>query len=182
MLGRRLVATAALLALTAGCGTSSSANPAPQWPAAAAGRACQLLDYDQVSQLIGTRFDTAAGADAASTLTCALTMAGADFPDLTLAVSPTDADELIFKASLEPSGSTKVKGLGRIAYSLTTGAADKHGPSVEVGWLSDGSSLVIMKYTFPAGADAAQVAAFTAKLIALAHKVDEALGSAGAGN
>jgi hypothetical protein len=183
VLVRRLVTAAALAALLTGCG-KAGADPGTtvQWPAAAAGRACQLLDYDEVTESIGTRFDTAAGANAGATLTCALTVEGKDFPDLTLAVAPTDADELIFKATLTPSGSTKVNDLGRIAYRVQIQAANKHGPTVEIGWLSDGASFVVLKYTFPAGADAAQVSAFAQKMIALAHKVDEALGSAGAGS
>ena len=180
---------AALVALTAsGCGEEASAisGRGPQWPAAAAGGACQLLDYEAVAARIGTRFDTAGAASKDETFTCALTQAGRAYPDLTLAVTATSADEVIFTATVTPSGSTAVKGLGKIAYRVGLGEAalaaaaktmpDKGsrtpGPGVEIGWLSANGRLMIVRYIFAPGATAAQVAELTPKLVALAKLID----------
>jgi len=172
-----LIACLALLA--AGCDGGSSADAGRRsWPPAIAGRACQLLHYDVVEEHLGTRFDTAGGANRDATYTCALTQAGHDYPDLTLAVTATTADEVIFTATVAPSGSTVVKDLGRIAYRVAIAPSRSSGPGVEVGWLSAYERLLIVRYTFPPEATAQQVAELTSKLIALAHQIDQSLPAA----
>jgi hypothetical protein len=162
--------------LIAGCDRGAAADPGVdyrrQWPAAAAGGACQLVDYPTIAQEIGTQFDTAAAGQRDDTYTCALTKAGSDFPDLTLAVTATDADQVIFTATVTPSGSKPVKGLGKIAYQVTLPASGKAGPTLEIGWLSGNQRLMVLDYTFPAKAGTADVSAFAPKFLELAKKID----------
>jgi hypothetical protein len=139
---------AALLA--GGCGNDASADPG-EWPPSAAGGACPLLDYDAVAERLGTRFDTAGGGRAGKTQTCALTQKGRDYPDLTLAVTPSKANEDIFEASIRPDGAVTVRDLGRVAYRLSVRADLRDGPAVEVGWLSAKKQIMILRYTFPPG-------------------------------
>jgi hypothetical protein len=92
-------------------------------------------------------------------------------------MSATEADELIFRATLTPSGATPVPDLGRIAYQVAlppTTAADgsASGARVEVGWLSVGRKLLFLRYTAGLGATDADV---TSKLISLAHHVEAAV-------
>jgi hypothetical protein len=179
LVGATLIITA--LITSAGCDSDASRGPGrvSQWPAAAAGGACQLLDYDSVAAQIGTRFDTAGAAAEDETYTCALTLAGQDYPDLTLAVTATEADEAIFTATVTPSGSTAVKGLGRVGYRIGIAASAKSGPGVEVGWLSGNGRVMIMRYTFAARTSGSQVDELTPKLIALAKHVDQIGATAG---
>jgi hypothetical protein len=175
---RRMVAAAAMvgvLALAGGCGAKAAAQPGPQWPAAAAGRLCPLLDFDTVANDLGVRFDTAGGGRQDDTLTCAVTQAGHDFPYLTVAATGSDADELIFVATVIPSNGQTVPGLGRVAYQLALPAAAGGGPGLEVCWLSGSKRLVVLRYFFPAGATDADVAALLPKLVALAHTADTTL-------
>src|SRR5262245_31343876 len=122
-------------ALLVGCADDEGGGGS-QWPPGAAGRACQFLNYDVIAATVGVRFDTAGGASKDETYTCALTQAGKDFPDLTLAVTETEADEVIFTATLLPSGATRIADLGRIGYRIGVPAAGTGGPGIELGWLS----------------------------------------------
>lgn len=174
-----LALIAGLALLAAGCDQGASADAGRRsWPPAIAGRACQLLDYDVVETQLGTHFDTAGGANRDATFTCALTQAGHDYPDLTLAVTATAADEVIFTATVAPSRSTVVKDLGRIAYRVAIAPSGSSGPGVEVGWLSANERLLIVRYTFPPETTAEHVAEFVPKLIALARQIDESLPAA----
>ncbi len=171
---RCVVGLLALVLLAAGCGTDRGDNGAT---AATEGRACQAIEFDVVESVLGVRFDTAGGARHDETYICVLGQAGHPFPDLTLAMSATEADELIFRASLTPSGSTPVPDLGRIAYQVelpVTNAADgsPSGPRLEVGWLSVGRKLLYLRYTSAPGANIADVAP---KLITLAHQIEATL-------
>ena len=171
---RGVLGLLALVLLAAGCGDDSRDSGSL---AATEGRACQAIEFDAVERVLGVRFDTAGGARHDETYTCVLGQAGHPFPDLTLAMSATDADELIFRASLTPSGSTPVPDLGRIAYQVelpATTAADgsPSGPRLEVGWLSVGRKLLFLRYTSAPGETVADVAP---KLIALAHKIEAIL-------
>jgi hypothetical protein len=180
---RRVLALALTvgLALTGGgCSTlESAADPgaspsklAFDWPAGASGAACELLEYGQVARELGVTFDTAGGAHIADTYTCALTQKIHDYPFLTLALSATTADDLIFTISVAPSGSTAVKGLGRAAYLLQLPAVDNHGPAIEYGWLSARPRLGIVRYTFGADATDADVTAMIPKLLTLAKRIE----------
>lgn len=171
---------AAVVLLAGGCAKlgdaadpgASSSPLAFDWPAGASGAACGLLDYGVVARDLGVTFDTAGGAHVADTYSCVLTRAGHDFPNLSLTLSSTTADDLIFTISVAPSGSTAVKGLGRAAYMLQLPASSGHGPAIEYGWLSARPRLGTVRFTFQAGATGADLTAMTSKLLTLAKRVE----------
>jgi len=176
------VLAAVVLVTVAGCAnadahpqaTAVSVPSQTRLPAGTAGGACYLLDYDVIEQIVGTSFDVAAASEANDTFTCVLQQAKeASYPDLTLAVSTTDADANTFKATVQPKGAAPVIELGKIGYSVTQPAAADAGPSVEVGWLSGNSRILILRYRFPATATPDDVNTLTPKLVALAKKVDQ---------
>ncbi len=167
-----LLAAITATALTVACAPSGGGSGS-QWPPGAAGRACQFLNYDAVAATLGVRFDTAGGASKDETYSCALTQADNEFPDLTLAVTETEADEVIFTATMIPSGATRVNDLGRIAYRVGVAAVKGSGPGIEVGWLSTYGRLMVIRYTFPAGTTSAQINEFVPKLVALAKRIEE---------
>ena len=167
-----LLASVALL--LAGCDKEAAADPGAndEWPAGAAGSVCQLLEYDAVAERIGVTFDTAGGGRKDGTTTCALTRQGHEYPYLTLAITPSEADEVIFIATMEPSHAKRLKGLGRIAYRLDVAASGDTGPVVEIGWLSARPRLMILRYAFEPDTAARDVAALFPKLMELARQVD----------
>jgi hypothetical protein len=169
---------AVLAMLTAGaCDDEESADSPPAgWPVGAAGMACQLLEPAAVEAALDVSFDTAGGATVESTYTCVLTRSGQELPDLTLSVSPSTIDELLFSATLMPGGAAPLAGLGRIAYSIERpGDGGAVGPAIEIGWLSASERLITMRYTFPAQATPEAVAALTPRLVALAQQIDATL-------
>jgi hypothetical protein len=180
---RRAVSVAAmaacLLAGAAGCTSHAGADPGDQprrYPAAAAGGACLLLDWDSIAGATGVRFDVAGASRKDDTYSCVVTQGDAAYPDLALSVTPTKADEVIFAASISPSGSTTVKGLGKVAYVARSAAGGGHGPRWEVGWLSDNQRLMVLRFTFAKGAPTADADAMKAKIITLAKQIDRAGG------
>jgi hypothetical protein len=130
------------------------ARGADRPPAAAAGGACQLLDFFAVEQLIGVQFEVAASAQRDTTATCVLQKSGAGYPDLTLAITPTTVAAAAFKASAAPAGAADLAGLGQAAYKLVrpAPAADPAapGPAVEIGWLTRTSQLMVVRFRLPA--------------------------------
>jgi hypothetical protein len=96
---------------------------------------------------------------------------GRDYPDLTLSYSATEADEVIFRATVAPTGASPLEGLGRAAYQLGLPAGDGHGPAIEIGWLSPKGRLMVLRYTMPADATQDQTDAFAPKLISLATAI-----------
>lgn len=176
---RRLVlAGVALLALpSAGCEDEASATSGPdaQWPASAAGIACQLLEYDLVEAKLGIRFDRAGGAKQDNTLTCALADKDQKFPYLTLALTPTTIDSVVFSASVKPQGAYSMPDLGVIAYRLTIPAADGAGPVLDLVWLSESGRLMDLRYGFAQSAPPDAVDELTPKLLALAQEVEKGL-------
>jgi len=175
------LAVVAIIGMLGGCSMfKAAADPGAttgplsfDWPASSAGAACGFLDYQAVAGELGTTFDTAGGAHVNDTYTCAVTEAGHDYPDLTLSLSATNADEVVFNVTVAPDGSTAVKGLGRAAYLLAMPAAGKKGPILEYGWLSAKPRLVMVRYTFAPGASAAEVDAMKPKLLTLAQRVEK---------
>lgn len=190
-------ATTALLG-AAGCGTtderqpaataSGVASPAPtllrptRWPAAAAGGACQLLDYGAVEQTLGLTFEVAAGGQQDATYTCVLQRAAGSVPDLALAVTPSGADPAIFRSTVMPKGAAALNGLGKVGYRAAVAAVPKsnRGPGVEIGWLSGNNRIVVLRITLPLDAAPAAVNDAGGKLAELAKQVDQAsIGAAG---
>ncbi len=166
-----------LVAFVSACGADAEAGGPG---AATEGRACQVIEFDVVESALGVRFDTAGGAKIDETYTCVLGQVGHPFPDLTLAMSATAADELIFRATLTPSSSIVVPELGRGAYQLgraavAAGDGTASGPGVEIGWLSASSRLLVLRYTFSAGVTDTDIAAFAPNLVALAKQIEQAL-------
>jgi hypothetical protein len=168
--------------LLAACNQASAHNPTaasppspvarPTVPAAEAGGACQLLDYDGIARTLGVRFDVAAAGRQAKTDTCLVRSSRADLPDLVLTVSPTTADGAVFRAEMAPDGAKAVKTLGTVAYRATVKAERGHGPVAEVGWLSGDRRLLTLRYTMPPGVPAASAESAGSGLVALARTVD----------
>jgi hypothetical protein len=177
---RRRVSTAVLVMLgllLTGCGREAAADTNGRPPAATAGRACQLIEYDVVAAALGTQFDTAGGAQSGETYTCVLGLAGKPYPDLTFAMSPTTVSPLIFSVTVPPPGATAVDQLGVSAYQVIVApvtAADgtASGQGLEVCWLSARNLMMVMRYTFPAEATPAETEKIAVGLVALAKQVD----------
>jgi hypothetical protein len=170
------VFSAGTLMLAGGCDAPASADlPGSQWPAGASGRLCQVIEYDKVAATLGVRFDTAGGGHQDDTITCALTRAGHDFPYLTLAAAPTAVDNLVFVATVRPTGAEQLNGLGASAYQLAVAPADGSGGGLEIGWLSPSHRLLTLRYIFAPDATPADVAALTPKLVALAGQIETAM-------
>jgi hypothetical protein len=181
-----IVVAALLLPATAGCdasaagsaprpapGHSVAATPSP--PAAeAAGGACLLLDFEQVTAQLGVTFEVSAASNVGETYTCVLRRVSAALPDLALSVSPTLADPKLFGSMVMPKGATALPDLGKTGYGRTVPAADGAGPAAEVGWLSGNQRLMIMRYRSTPGTPDADLAAALPRLVTLAQKVDQA--------
>ena len=173
-----LGAAAALLAL-AGCtdgeATASTVPPVPlvEEPAASAGGACILWDYAFIQQKIGVKFSIAAADQVDDTSTCVVQTEDADWPDLALSVvESTKADAGLFLEDLKPEEASKLKGVGKAAYRLVSKPSGKHGPVVEIGWLSEAHQLQTLKFTFAAGATTAQVNQMSTRLASLAKAMN----------
>jgi hypothetical protein len=123
-------------------------------PAAAAGGACQLMDFYAVEQLVGIKFEVAASAQKDSTATCVMQRSSASYPDLVLAVTSAAVSVAAFKSTAVPAGATELAGVGQFAYQLVRPAAgtDPNGPgaAVEVGWLTRKGHLMVVRYRLPA--------------------------------
>jgi hypothetical protein len=173
------VALAGCQAANASAGTpqpagspSAPVSLGPPSPAALAGGACLLMDYDTVRKDLGVEFAVAAAADTSGSYTCLLRTATADLPDLVLAITSTDLTGAEFLADVQPSGATAVTDLGKVGYVQQIPAASGTGSAVEVGWLSGNDRLITMRYTSAKGTTAEQVAALVDRMVALARHVD----------
>ncbi len=188
MLGRVCgvaVGLALLLAGTACTGSAAGAPHAPhsahpaesptREPAEAAGGACLLLSFEQVTAAIGVDFGVSAASNSGDTYTCVLRRVDTPLPDLALSVSPTQADTGVFGTSVVPKGAASVSDLGKVGYSRTlTPSATGAGPGAEIGWLSGNQRLMLLRYRTPPGTPAGDATALIPKLVALARKVDQA--------
>src|SRR5690349_6501535 len=144
-----------------------------QVPAASAGGACILWDYAFIEEKIGVAFTGAASDQDDDTSTCVVQTETADWPDLALSVvESTKADAAMFTKELMPANATKVTGLGKAGYRLVTKAAGKHGPTVEIGWLSEAKQLQTLRFTFPRGAQSDAVDDLSPRLLDLAKAMD----------
>ncbi|GIE27186.1 hypothetical protein Ait01nite_002310 [Actinoplanes italicus] len=178
---RLAVIGAAVLFAVAGCSDSGDESatlvtPAPstaedlaEQPAASAGGACILWDYDFIEQAIGIRFAVSAADQVEDTSTCVVQTLSGAWPDLSLSVvETTTANAEVFLDTRMPAKATKLTGLGRAGYRLNAKAAADHGPTVEIGWLSEAKQLQTVRFTFAKGASAADVKDMNAKLLDLA--------------
>jgi len=173
-----LGAAAAALAL-AGCtdraATASGLPPVQvvEQPAASAGGACILWDYAFIAKEIGVEFSVAAADQIEDTSTCVVQTENGDWPDLTLSVvESTKADADLFLANVMPAKASKLKGLGKAGYRLVSGASGDHGPTIEIGWLSEAAQLQTLKFTFPKNAKPAAVTQLSTRLLTLAKAMD----------
>jgi hypothetical protein len=174
---------ALLLLALAGCDQQANAQAAARWaspspshspqPAAMAGGACQLLDFAVIGAELGVQFDIAAASTADSTaFTCVVQRQAAELPDLSLAVTPTQATATVFKNSVLPKGGTVVSGLGKVGYSVSVAPGAGAGPGLEIGWLSGNQRLIILRYQSAPKTPAGTVNALRTKMIELAKKID----------
>ena len=144
-----------------------------QAPAASAGGACILWDYAFIEEKIGVAFTVAASDQIDDTSTCVVQTATADWPDLCLSVvESTTADAALFTEELMPKKATRLKGLGKAGYRLVRKASDGHGPSVEIGWLSEAEQLQTLRFTFPQDAQSDAVDDLAPRLLDLAKAMD----------
>ena len=186
MRSRSVVLGAALLLGVAACdnrGDASKESDAlppveiAKQPAASAGGACILWDYDFIKSKIGVTFEVAASDQVDDTSTCVVQTIEGDWPDLALSVvESTQADATLFLSDLKPDKAVTLKGLGKAAYRLNTTASGGHGPTVEIGWLSEAKQLQTLRYTFAKNAKATEVSAMNGKLLALAKAMDTTAG------
>jgi hypothetical protein len=96
-----------------------------------------------------------------------------NWPDLTLSVvESTKADAALFLDNLMPAKASKLKGLGKAGYRIVSRASDGHGPTVEIGWLSEAAQLQTLKFTFARDARPAAVNQMSTRLLALAKAMD----------
>jgi hypothetical protein len=146
-------------------------------PAASAGGACILWDYDFIKEKIGVTFNVAASDQVDDTSTCVVQTVTGDWPDLALSVvESTQADAKLFLSDLKPAKAATLKGLGKAAYRLNSPAGGGHGPVVEIAWLSEAKQLQTLRFTFAKGAPAAEVTAMNDKLFTLAKALDTTAG------
>jgi hypothetical protein len=152
---------------------TAAGTPVPtRSPAAAAGGACYLLEYEVVEQTVGTSFDVAAAGATGETFTCVLQGRSGSYPDLTLAVTAVSVDPAGFMSTVSPKGSAALTALGKAGYSAVMAAGAGAGPAVEIGWLSGDNRLLVLRYRC-APAVGGDIDALALKLVALAKKVDQ---------
>jgi hypothetical protein len=178
----KAIRVSAALALAGGLVTACAKDePAPErvaapirtsFPAATAGGACALFDYDAIEKAIGVRFDVSASSRSGQTDTCVVQPEQDPLPDLTLAISKTSADAEIFKDDVVPDkGATALKGLGLAAYQAPVAAAKGSGAGLEICWLAKDKRLMSLRLTPAVGAEPPGKA-FATKLVGLAKQVE----------
>ncbi|WP_433614216.1 hypothetical protein ACQP2P_07740 [Dactylosporangium sp. CA-139114] len=186
---RVLMAVVALsAALVAGCDDAgaSPVAPPPTAPAAAAGGACQLLDFGMVNAKLGLNLSVAAGASMDNSFSCVLQTAAGSYPDLVLSVTTTTIGADVFSSAIAPKDGQAVPGLGLVAYQRPTPAAEKSGadaeksgpgaeksgPGVEVGWLAGNKRIIKLALRLAPEAGDEQAAADMPKMVELAKLID----------
>jgi hypothetical protein len=163
--------SAVLLAGCDGAGASPSAKGSTA-PAAAAGGACQLLDFRMVNAKLGLDLSVAAGATQDNSFSCVLQTSAASYPDLVLSVSATTIDADVFGSMIQPKDAVAVPGLGVVGYQMPTPAADKAGPGVEVGWLAGNKRIIELSLRLAPGTPDSKAAEAMPKLVELAKLID----------
>jgi hypothetical protein len=178
--------TAPAACTTAGHGSSPTATPsaagppasvtpstAPPTPAALAGGACLLLDFNTVAKQLGTAFTVSAAADTSGTFSCVLQESSGSYPRLSLSITATNLSPADFTADVKPKGSASVAELGKTAYEAQMTATKSAGPVIEVGWLSGNGRLIIFRYAFPTGTSPEVSKALAPKMVNLSKIVDQ---------
>jgi hypothetical protein len=177
-----LGAVVLLLALAGCSGKKAEAAAMPpvrvvEQPAASAGGACILWDWVFIEQKVGVRFDIAGSDQLDDTSSCVVRTSNDDYPTLSLSVvESTAADATLFTDAMVPAQATKLKGLGEAAYRLDGKATGDHGPSIEIGWLSEAAQLQTLKFVFAKGAPDRTVEGMQGKLVSLAKAMDTSNG------
>ena len=177
------LATGCVLVALTGCGTAAAnAGPTPSHgtppptrsvaPAGDAGGACQLLEYQDIQETLGVQFSVAAASQVDNTFTCVTQATGRTLPDLTLSVTPTAADETVFKSTVQPAGSTPLAGVGKVAYEAPIAASPTAGPGVDIGWLAGNGQLIDLRLRLALKATPQDVADAGPRLVALAKRID----------
>ncbi len=163
-----------MLILLAGCDDAGAhPGPAPSTaPAAAAGGACQLLDFPVVNTKLGLDLAVAAAATQDNTFTCVLQPRGAATPDLVLSVTATTIGADIYASAVQPKGAVPVEGLGAAAYQLQIPATDATGAGAEVGWLAGNKRIIQLSVHLPPGTPDPAGADLLPKLVGLAKLID----------
>jgi hypothetical protein len=163
-----------MLVLLAGCDDAGAQPPATPStaPAAAAGGACQLLDFPVVNTKLGLDLAVAAAATQENTFTCVLQPRGAATPDLVLSVTATTIGPDIYASAVQPKGTAPVDGLGAAAYQLTTPATDTAGPGAEVGWLAGNKRIIQLSVHLAPGTADDKATELLPKLVDLAKLLD----------
>jgi hypothetical protein len=171
---RTVAGALAVLVLLAGCDDAGAQPPAQPStaPAAAAGGACQLLDFPVVNAKLGLDLAVAAAATQENTFTCVLQPRAAGSPDLVLSVSATTIGADIYTSAVQPKGAAPVEGLGAAAYQLPTPATDSTGPGAEVGWLAGNKRIIQLSVHLAPGTAADKSTELLPKLVALAKLID----------
>lgn len=184
---------AGLLTLLAGCsGQAAATVPAPDGgaeptqvplvapfpevtrpPAAEAGGACELLDYQTIEESIGIRFEVAAASTHQKTRTCLLRPAAERLPDLIVSVSDTTATASIFADDIAPVGAKEIDKLGQAAYwvPIKPDPDTGYGAALEVSWITGEKKLINLRYTFAPGDDELSAVEVAPKMVALARVV-----------
>jgi hypothetical protein len=167
-------AVCAVLALAACAPDNAPASAAePPLPELQVPAACILLDYPQIEEHIGVRFDVAASDQSDDTSTCVVQTEQATRPDLTLSVVPsTPADAKMFLGELKPKGAKTLSGLGKAAYRLVAPATDDAGPAVEIGWLTSDKQILTLRFTFPDGVTGQDTGDMAGRLVNLAQALN----------
>ncbi|UWZ38314.1 hypothetical protein Drose_08735 [Dactylosporangium roseum] len=172
----RMVLVAACCALLlGGCDGDAGAAPAAQRstaPAAAAGGACQLLDFAMVNAKLGLDLNVAAAATQENTFTCVLQTQGASYPDLILSVSSTTVGADVFGSIVQPKDATAVPDLGLVGYEMPTPPVGDAGPGVEVGWLAGNKRIIELSLRFAPGTGDDKAAEAMPKVVELAKLID----------
>ncbi len=178
---RRVGAALGVVALLAVSGCNEKEEAATELPpitlavapAASAGGACILWDWSFIEEKIGVKFSVAASDQVDDTSTCVVQTVEGSWPDLSFSVvEQTKADAKTFLATRMPKKAVKLKGLGKAGYRLNSAAASGHGPSVEIGWLSEAEQLQTLKFTFAKGASSSAVTRMNTGLLEMAKAMD----------
>ncbi|WP_326554711.1 hypothetical protein [Micromonospora sp. NBC_01813] len=193
----RVCAVGVILLLAAGCSNEAAATepgapatdgPAspppspvepypevPRPPAAEAGGACEMFDFDVVEQTVGFRFEVAAASTHEKTQSCLLRPDEEPLPDLMVSISDTKASAAVFADDVAPVGAKKIDNLGKAAYwiPLKPDPDTGYGAALEVNWITADPKSLSLRWTFAPGDDELSAVELAPKMVELARVVHE---------